>query len=50
MKGERKMLFEVLKKLIALKGLTEELREKIDLLYALGRLTTEQYQELVGKN
>lgn len=49
MKGEIKMLFEVLKKLIALKGLTEELREKIDLLYALGRLTTDQYNELVGQ-
>ena len=41
------MLFEVLKKLIALKGLTPELREKIDLLFTLDRLTTEQYNELV---
>lgn len=43
------MLYDVLKKLIALRGMTEELRQKIDLLYALGRLTTEQYQDLVGK-
>ena len=40
------MLFKTLKKLVP-KGMTEELREKIDTLYALGRLTEEQYKELV---
>lgn len=42
------MLFKTLKKLIDKQGLTDELREKIDTLYALGRLTEEQYKELVG--
>ena len=42
------MLYQVIKSLIALKGMDNELREKIDLFYALGRLTTEQYNELVG--
>lgn len=42
------MLYEVLKKLVALNGLSEELREKIDLLFALNRLSQEQYKSLVG--
>lgn len=41
------MLYEVLKKLIALKGLNEELRDKMDLLFALNRLSEEQYRSLV---
>lgn len=41
------MLYMVLKRMVA-KGLNEELRDKIDTLYALGRLTQEQYMELVG--
>ena len=38
----------VLKRMVA-KGLTEELRDKIDTLYALGRLTDAQYRELIQK-
>lgn len=41
------MLYMVLKRMVA-KGLDEELRDKIDTLYALGRLTQEQYMALVG--
>ena len=40
------MLYMVLKRMIA-KGLTEELRDKIDTLYALGRLTDAQYRTLI---
>lgn len=42
------MLYMVLKRMVA-KGLTEELRDKIDTLYALGRLTDAQYRELIQK-
>ena len=41
------MLYKVLKRMVA-KDLDEELRDKIDTLYALGRLTQEQYMALVG--
>ena len=41
------MLYKVLKRMVK-KGLNEELRDKIDTLYALGRLTQEQYMALVG--
>lgn len=40
------MLYMVLKRMVA-KGLNEELRDKIDTLYALGRLTDAQYRALV---
>lgn len=40
------MLYKVLKRMVA-KGLTEELRDKIDTLYALGRLSDAQYRELI---
>lgn len=40
------MLYTVLKRMVA-KGLNEELRDKIDTLYALGRLTDAQYRALV---
>lgn len=40
------MLYKVLKRMVA-KGLNEELRDKIDTLYALGRLSDAQYRELV---
>lgn len=40
------MLYMVLKRMVA-KGLTEELRDKIDTLYALGRLTDAQYRTLI---
>lgn len=40
------MLYMVLKRMVA-KSLNEELRDKIDTLYALGRLTDAQYRELI---
>lgn len=40
------MLYMVLKRMVA-KGLNEELRDKIDTLYALGRLSDAQYRELI---
>lgn len=43
------MLYKTLKKLVISTGLTDELREKIDTLYALGRLTDEQYHDLIGE-
>lgn len=39
------MLYNVLKRMVA-KGMDEELRDKIDTLYALGRLTDVQYRAL----
>ena len=42
------MLYMVLKRMVA-KGMTEELRDKIDTLYALGRLTDAQYRALTGE-
>ena len=44
------MLYTTLKKMVITKGLTEELREKIDTFYALGRITEEQYKDLIGEN
>lgn len=41
------MLYKTLQRIVA-RGMTEELREKIDALYELGRLTEEQYRALVG--
>lgn len=45
------MLYKVLERMVA-RGMTDELRnklrDKIDTLYALGRLTQEQYMALVG--
>lgn len=41
------MLYKTLQRMVA-RGMTDELRDKIDTLYALGRLTQEQYMELVG--
>lgn len=41
------MLYRTLERMVA-RGMTEELREKIDTLYALDRLTEEQYRALVG--
>lgn len=43
------MLFKTLKKLVQKNGLTEEIRNKIDTLYALSRLTDEEYRELIGE-
>ena len=41
------VLYNTIKRLITL-GRTDGLREKIDVLYAAGSLTTEQYNELTG--
>lgn len=41
------MLYRTLQRMVA-RGITEELRDKIDTLYALGRLTDAQYRTLVG--
>ncbi len=41
------MLVKTLQRMIT-RGMTEELRDKIDTLYALGRLTDAQYRTLVG--
>lgn len=43
------MLYKTLKKLVLAEGLTEELREKIDLFFSLGRITEEQYKDLIGE-
>lgn len=39
------MLFTILKRMIA-RGQAEGLQEKIDVFYAAGRITNEQYNEL----
>ena len=41
------MLFSTLKALIS-KGKTEGISEKIDIFYAVGKLTQEEYEELVS--
>ena len=41
------MLYRTLERMVA-RGMTDELRDKIDTLYLLGRLTKEQYRALVG--
>lgn len=41
------MLYRTLKRLIE-KGRTEGLREKIDIFFANGRLTEEEYNELIA--
>lgn len=42
------MLYNTLKKQIAKKGLTEDLMKKIDIYYLAGRLTEEEYKDLMG--
>ena len=42
------MLYQVLERMIA-RGATAGLRKKIDVLYAVGRLTDEEYQTLIGR-
>lgn len=42
------MLYKTLKKQIEKHGLTEELKEKIDLFYLANRLTEEEYKDLMG--
>lgn len=45
------MLFTTLRKIKIRKGLTKDLKTKIDVFYALSRLTEKEYSELmdVGK-
>lgn len=45
------MLYRTLLKLKERKGLTDDLKNKIDIFFATGRITEEQYNELmdVGK-
>ena len=42
------MLFKTLLKLKEKAGLSDELQTKIDVFYALGRLTEAEYNELMG--
>lgn len=42
------MLFKTLQKLKEKTGLNEELKGKIDVFFAVGRITQEQYNELMG--
>lgn len=41
------MLYKTLKKLKERNGLTEDLKNKIDIFFATGRITEEQYNELM---
>lgn len=41
------MLYRTLKRMIE-RNQTEGMQEKLDIFYAAGRITSEQYQELVG--
>ena len=41
------MLYKTLKKLKERNGLTENLKNKIDIFFATGRITVEQYNELL---
>ena len=44
------MLFKTLKKLKERNGLTEDLKNKIDVFFAFGRITEDQYNELMDVN
>ena len=41
------MLYRTLLKLKELEGLTDDLKNKIDIFFATGRITEEQYDELM---
>lgn len=41
------MLYKTLKKLKERNGLTEDLKNKIDIFFATGRVTEEQYNDLM---
>lgn len=41
------MLFRIIKRLIE-KGVTDGLDEKVDVFYTLGKLTPDEYSELIG--
>ncbi len=42
------MLYKTLKKLKERNGLTDNLKNKIDVFFAVGRITEEQYNELMN--
>ena len=42
------MLYKTLKKLTERNGLTDDLKNKIDVFFAVGRITEEQYKELIN--
>ena len=44
------MLYRTLKKLKERNGLTDDLKNKIDVFFAVGRITEEQYNELMDIN
>lgn len=44
------MLYRTLLKLKERKGLTDDLKNKIDVFFAVGRITEEQYNELMNDN
>lgn len=44
------MLYRTLKKLKEKNGLTDDLKNKIDVFFAVGRITEEQYNELMDIN
>ena len=44
------MLYRTLLKLKAKNGLTDDLKNKIDVFFAVGRITEEQYNELMDVN
>lgn len=41
------MLYRTIKRMIE-RGQTEDIEEKIDIFFATGKLTNEEYQELLG--
>lgn len=42
------MLYRTLQKLKERNGLTDDLKNKIDVFFAVGRITEEQYNDLMG--
>lgn len=42
------MLYKTLKKIKERNGLTEDLKNKIDIFFATGRITEEQYNDLMN--
>lgn len=44
------MLYKTLLKLKEKNGLTDDLKTKIDVFYAVGRITEEQYNDLIDVN
>lgn len=42
------MLYKTLKKLKERNGLTDELKGKIDVFFAVGRITEDEYNDLMG--